>query len=50
MKYQEDGELGELIKAQAIRYAAPQGLRERISADIRKTVQEEKIEFPISGK
>jgi anti-sigma factor RsiW len=34
MKYQEDAELSALIKTHAVRYEAPQSLRERISADI----------------
>jgi anti-sigma factor RsiW len=42
MKYQDDAELSELIKAQASRFDAPQGLRARIGAELRKAGQDKK--------
>jgi anti-sigma factor RsiW len=42
MKYQEDAELSELIKTKAARYAAPQGLREKIGASLGRAEQPQK--------
>jgi anti-sigma factor RsiW len=42
MKYQEDAELSELIKTKAARYAAPQGLREKIGASLVRAEQPQK--------
>lgn len=42
MNYQEDEELSSVIQSQASRYAVPQGLREKIRANLRSTGHAEK--------